>query len=57
MSDVRTVKKVFLGKPGGRRKAGRPKLRWQDCAEKDLKSMGGKRWRKKHKTDVYGLSC
>jgi hypothetical protein len=27
MSDGRTVKKVFLGKPDGRRKAGRPKLR------------------------------
>jgi hypothetical protein len=25
MSDDRTVKKVFLGKPDGRRKAGRPK--------------------------------
>jgi len=30
MSDVRTVKKVFLGKPGGRIKASRPKLRWLD---------------------------
>lgn len=28
MSDVRTVKKAFLGKPGMRRKVGRPKLRW-----------------------------
>ena len=28
MSDDRTIKKVFLGKPDGRRKAGRPKLRW-----------------------------
>jgi hypothetical protein len=27
MSYDRTVKKVFLGKAGGRRKAGRPKLR------------------------------
>jgi hypothetical protein len=27
MSDDKTVKKVFLGKPDGRRKAGRPKLR------------------------------
>jgi hypothetical protein len=31
MSNDRTVKKVFLGKPVGRRKAGRPKLRWLDC--------------------------
>jgi hypothetical protein len=28
MSDGRKVKKVFLGKPGGRRKPGRPQLRW-----------------------------
>jgi hypothetical protein len=28
MSDDRTAKKVFLGKPVGRGKAGRPKLRW-----------------------------
>jgi hypothetical protein len=47
MSDDRTVKKVFLGTADGRRKAGRPKLRWLDCIENDLKSMGVKRWRKK----------
>jgi hypothetical protein len=47
MSDGRTVKKVFLGKPDGRRKAGRPRLRWLDYSENDLKSMGVKRWRKK----------
>jgi hypothetical protein len=47
MSDDRTVKKVFLGKPDGRRKAGRPKLRWLDCTENDLKWTGVKRWRKK----------
>jgi hypothetical protein len=46
-NDDRTVKKVFLGKTNGRRKAGRPKLRWLDCLENDLKSMGVKRWRKK----------
>jgi hypothetical protein len=41
------MKKAFLGKPDGRRKAGRPKLRWLDCIENDLKYMGVKRWRKK----------
>jgi hypothetical protein len=30
MSDGRTVKKVFVEKPDGRRKAERPKLRWLD---------------------------
>jgi hypothetical protein len=47
MSDDRTVKRVFLGKPGRRRKVGRPKQMWLDCTENDLKSMGVKRWRKK----------
>jgi hypothetical protein len=47
MSDGRAAKKVFLGKPDGRRKAGRPKVRWLDSIENDLKSKGAKRWRKK----------
>jgi hypothetical protein len=46
MSDGRTLKKVFLGKPDGRRKLGRP-LRSLDCIENDLKSMGVNRWREK----------
>jgi hypothetical protein len=47
MSDDWTVKKVFLGKPDGGRKVGRPKLRWIDCIENDLKLMGIKGRRKK----------
>jgi hypothetical protein len=43
MSEM-AVKKVFLGKPAGKRKAGRSKLRWLDCTENSLKSMGVKRW-------------
>jgi hypothetical protein len=46
-SDDGTVKKVFLRKPDGRRKAGRPKLRCLDCIDYNLKSMGVKRWKKK----------
>jgi hypothetical protein len=42
MSDDRTVKKIFLRKPDGRRKAGRLKLRWFDCIENDLKLVGVK---------------
>jgi hypothetical protein len=42
MSDDRIVKTVLLGKPDGRRKAGRPKLRWLHCTENDLKPMGVK---------------
>jgi len=47
MADDRTAKKVFQGKPGGRRNVGRPKLRWLDCTENDLTSVDVKRWRKK----------
>jgi len=47
MSDHSTLKKVFLGKPDGRRKAGRPKLWWLDSTENDLKRMGARRWKKK----------
>jgi hypothetical protein len=43
LSDDRTVKKVFLGKPDGKRKA----ARWLDCIENELQLMGIKRWRKK----------
>jgi len=46
MADDRTTKKVFQGKPGGRRNVGRPKLRWLDCIENGLTSMDVKRWRK-----------
>jgi hypothetical protein len=31
-------KKVFLWKPDGRRKAGRPKLRWLVCIKNYLKN-------------------
>ena len=41
-SDDRTVKKVFLGKPDGRRKAGRPELIWPNCIENDVKLLGVK---------------
>jgi ribosomal protein S26 len=54
MSDDRAVKKVFLGKSDGRRKAGRPKLRWIDCILnlKRVPREGGS----KQKTDLLGLS-
>jgi hypothetical protein len=57
MCDDRTVRKVFLGKPDGRRKAGRPKLRWLDCIENDLISMGVKKWRKKAEDRQTRMHC
>jgi hypothetical protein len=47
VADYRTVKKAFLGKPGGKRGVGRPNLRWINSVENDLKSVGVKRWRNK----------
>jgi hypothetical protein len=41
------LKKVFQRKPGGSRRARRPKLSWLNYTENELKSMGVKRWRKK----------
>jgi hypothetical protein len=45
MNETRTVKKIFEEKLGGRRGRGRPRLRWIDDVEDDLRSMGTKRWR------------
>jgi hypothetical protein len=47
MDDERMVKRVFLENTGGRRKPGRPRLRWPDCVEDDLKTLGVRRWRKR----------
>jgi hypothetical protein len=43
MDDERMVKRVFLGNPGGRRKPRRLRLRWLDCVEDDLKTLGVRR--------------
>jgi hypothetical protein len=47
MDDERMVKRVFLGNPRGRRKPGRPRLRWLGRVEDDLKTLGVRRWRKR----------
>jgi hypothetical protein len=47
MDDERMVNRVFWGNPVGRRKPGRPRLRWLDCVEDDLKTLGVRRWRKR----------
>jgi hypothetical protein len=44
MNDERTVKNLLEGKPGGQRKKERPRLRWINCVESDLRNVGVKRW-------------
>jgi len=46
-SETRSVKKVFEGKLDGRRGRGRPRLRWINDVEDDLRNLGVKRWRTK----------
>jgi hypothetical protein len=45
MNETSTVKKIFEEKPRGRRGRGRPRLRWFDDVEDDLRNTGIKRWR------------
>jgi hypothetical protein len=46
MDQRRAVKKIFDSKPEERIKVGRPRLRWLDDVENDLRVMKIKRWRK-----------
>jgi hypothetical protein len=38
------IKKIFEGKPEGRRRIGRPRLRWLEAIENYLWEMKVKRW-------------
>jgi hypothetical protein len=46
MDQGTTVKKIFESKLKGSR-TGRPRLRWLDVREKNLRQMKVKRWRQK----------
>jgi hypothetical protein len=45
MDGARMAEKVFVSKLEGRRGIGRPKLRWLDDVEGDIKVLGIRRWR------------
>jgi hypothetical protein len=45
MDGARMAIKVFVSKPKGRRDIGRPKLRWLDDVEDDVKAFGIRRWK------------
>jgi hypothetical protein len=47
MEEQRYPKKALEGRPGGRRKRGKPRTQWTDKVEDDLRKMGIKRWRLK----------
>jgi hypothetical protein len=47
MNETRVARKILDDKPGGKRRRGRPRLRWLDDVKADLRSMGVKRWRMK----------
>jgi hypothetical protein len=47
MNENRCVKKIFEEKLEGRRGGGRPRLRWINDVEDDLRELGVKRWRTK----------
>jgi hypothetical protein len=46
MNEARIVKKIFEEKLEGRRDRGRPRLRWINDVEEDLRILRVKRWRR-----------
>jgi hypothetical protein len=40
-----TTKRMFNTRPEGRRGIGRPKLRWGDSVDQDIKLLGERNWK------------
>ena len=47
MQDNIPCKKITLDEPEGRRRAGRPNLRWMDGVMRDAEKLGVRNWRAK----------
>ena len=47
MEEDNPVRKLTLLKPEGSRRVGRPKLRWMDGIEEDLRKIGTRAWRRR----------
>ena len=45
MQDNLPCKKITLDKPEGRRRVGRPNLRWMDGVTRDAERLGVRNWR------------
>ena len=47
VSEDRLSKRARIAEEGGRRRRGRPKLRWKDCVKLDLERAGtnGQEWK------------
>jgi hypothetical protein len=46
VNNDRTLKKIFNTKPDGARSVGRPKLRWEDGVDQDIRTLGVNSWKK-----------
>ena len=46
MNENRTLKKIFDTKLGGVRRVGRPKMRWEDGVDQDMRMLEVKNWKK-----------
>jgi hypothetical protein len=47
MLDDNSIRKISLLKPDGYRRAGRPKLRWVDGIEDEVRMLSVKGWRQR----------
>jgi hypothetical protein len=45
MNGDSTLKKIFNTKPDGARSVGRPKLRWEDGVDQDMRILRVKNWK------------